>query len=96
MKDRKRFLLIFAVFWIIGMAGGYFLGVGSSFIPKENVAYNYYYSEKAEGSDVEPIKRNCAEKNDSPGSEKENGFVKILRDSGILSLPQKLLNRINH
>ena len=93
MKDRKRFLLIFAVFWIIGMVGGYFLGVGSAFLPAENVEYNYYYSEKAEGSDVEPIKKNC-DGQASSTTDSENGFYRILKESGILNIPHKLVEKI--
>lgn len=94
MKDRKRFLLIFAIFWIIGMVGGYFLGVGSAFLPSENVEYNYYFSEKAEGSDVEPIKKNCDGQANGTTNDGENGFYLILKESGILNVPKKLVDRI--
>lgn len=92
MKDKKRFLIIFAVFWMIGMLGGYFLGVGSSFLPSENIDYNYYYTEKAEGSDVEPIKRSCKE-NKECTEHNQNRFGQILKDSGVLNVPQKIANR---
>ena len=95
VKDHKRFFLVFAIFWIIGLLGGYFLGVGSSFLPTENVEYNYYFSEKAEGSDVEPIKKNCTGKStDATTNDDGNSFYVILKDAGILNLPHKVMSYI--
>lgn len=90
MKDRKRFVLIFALFWVIGLTGGYFLGVGSSFLPKENVEYNYYFSEKAEDSDVEPISK--CKKADAENTPEESKIHALLRKTGLLNLPQRVVD----
>ncbi len=87
MKDRKRFIIVFAIFWIIGLLGGYYLGVGSSMVPSESIEYNYFFSEKASGSDVEPIKKNC----DSAEDEDDTNYLHVLvRKVGVDQLPQRI------
>ncbi len=96
MKDRKRFLLVFAVCWVIGLTGGYFLGIGSAILPSENVEYTYYYSKKASGSDVEPVKK-CSkiEIKDCEEAEAENDkFFVVIKNVGVLELPKRLLGRL--
>lgn len=96
MKDRKRFLLVFAVCWVIGLTGGYYLGLGSAILPSENVEYNYYYSEKANDSDVEPIKKCTTKATDDSKkaqSEDDNFFV-VVRNFVVIEIPKRLLNRI--
>lgn len=96
MKDRKRFLLVFAVCWVIGLTGGYYLGLGSAILPSENVEYTYYYSEKADDSDVEPIKKcSTTESDDCKKVQTEDdSFYVVVRNFVVLEIPKKLLNRI--
>jgi hypothetical protein len=96
MKDRKRFLLVFAVCWVIGLTGGYFLGLGSAILPSENVEYTYYYSEKASDSDVEPVKK-CSktETDNCKEAEAENDkFFVVIKNVVVLELPKRLLGKL--
>jgi len=87
MKYQKKFILVFALFWVIGLLGGYYLGVGSAILPTEYVEYNYYFTEKADSS-VEPISRECDE--DSKSNE-DSVLSKTLKSLHLYSIPKKIL-----
>jgi hypothetical protein len=96
MKDRKRFILVFAISWVIGLSGGYYLGVGSAFVPTENVEYNYYFSQNAQDAEVEMVKKECAEKQESECTAKEDDdhFVVILKNVDVLEVPRRILAKL--
>jgi len=89
MKNQKKFILVFALFWVIGLLGGYFLGVGSAVLPTEYIEYNYYFSEKTKDSEVEPISKECSEDADD-----ESVFSKALKNLHLLSAPKKVLQNL--
>lgn len=96
MKDRKRFLIVFAIFWVIGLVGGYYLGVGSALLPSETVEYNYFFSEKSADSDVQPINRKCSIADDSDENDDDNGVLTvIIEKSGLKNLPEKLVDWVS-
>jgi len=94
MKDRKRFLFVFAICWVIGLLGGYFLGLGSAILPSENIEYNYYFSEKAEGSDVEPINKKCTKSDNTKKTEDDNTFYVVVKHLGILEVPKRFFSKL--
>ena len=94
MKDRKRFLVVFAIFWIIGLVGGYALGVGSALLPAETVEYNYFFSEKAANSDVEPIKKPCS--SDDDDDNEDGGILTVvIEKAGLNNIPEKIIDWVN-
>lgn len=96
MKDRKRFIIVFAIFWVIGLLGGYYLGVGSAILPAETIEYNYYFSEKSTDSAVEPIKRNCSSDDNSDENNDSEGILTfVIEKSGLKNLPEKLVDWVN-
>jgi hypothetical protein len=96
MKDRKRFLIVFAIFWVIGLVGGYYLGVGSALLPSETVEYNYFFSEKSADSTVEPIKHTRSAADDTDEDNDESGLLSVLIEkSGLKNLPDKLVDWVS-
>lgn len=88
MKNKRHFILIFCLFWAIGLIGGYYLGVGSAILPTENIEYNFYFSENSNDSDVEIIKTECSEEL----LKEDEGTIKTLfQNLNLHSLPQKVL-----
>lgn len=90
MKYQKKFILIFCLFWVVGLVGGYYLGVGSAILPTESIEYNYYFSEKGENSSVEPIKKECSNE-DEIENEEGGMFIKVIKSFPIFSIPQKVI-----
>ncbi len=45
MKNRKRFLFIFCLFWVIGLLGSYFFASSFHALPERTVDYTYYFSQ---------------------------------------------------
>ena len=91
MKYQKKFILVFALFWVIGLFGGYFLGVGSAIVPKENIEYNYYFSEKINDSSVESI---STEGSDDNEAENETTFLKTIKSINIFSIPKRVIQHL--
>jgi hypothetical protein len=91
MKNQKKFILVFATFWVLGLVGGYYLGVGSGLLPNENIEYNYYFSENTNNSSVESIEKSCSE-----NFEKEdNSTIEVLMKSlNFQSIPQKVIRHL--
>ncbi len=87
MKSQRKFIFIFALCWIIGLTGGYFLGVGSAILPTENVEYNYYFSENKSESGVESLDSECSEK----ANDDESTFTEVIKNLKIFSFPKKVI-----
>lgn len=94
MKERKHFLLVFAICWVIGLTGGYYLGLGSAMVPTEYIEYNYYFSEKAEDSDVEAINKKCPHTKENEQPDKDDNFFTVIKNAGILEMPKKFINKL--
>jgi hypothetical protein len=96
MKDRRRLIIVFSVFWIIGLLGGYYLGVGSALLPAETVEYNYYFAEKSAHSDVEPINKKCSNTNDEDDEGHDGSFVAtLIEKAGLDNLSDKIVDWVS-
>lgn len=94
MKEHKKSILIFALFWVIGITGGYYLGVGSEVLPTEEINYNLYLATTPQKCKVEPVaKRTQVVEKDSDNDSKADYFI-LLRQFEIDKIPALMVNKM--
>ncbi len=95
MKNFKKSLFVFCVFWIIGIVGGYYIGLKSSAVPTENIEYGYYFSKTNTATNVETVK--SVEKKNHQEANKdddENSVLFRVKSINLMSFPKYILYRM--
>lgn len=89
MKFKKKTIFILAICWIVGIAGGYFIGVESASIPSEYIDYNFYSSDYAKSS-VKTVDHNS----EDDCNEEESRFTQFVKSLNLIEIPKKIFNKI--
>lgn len=89
MKFKKKTIFILAICWIVGIAGGYFIGVESASIPSEYIDYNFYSSDYAKSS-VKTVDHNS----EGDCNEEESRFTQFVKSLNLIEIPKKIFNKI--
>ena len=86
MKFKKKTIILLALCWIVGIAGGYFIGIESASIPTENIDYNYYSKDYARSSvkTVEP----------EQSEEEEGHLTRFIRSLHLMDIPKKIYRKV--
>ena len=89
MKIKKKTIFILAICWVVGIAGGYLIGVESASIPTENIDYNYYSSDYTKSS-VKTVDHHS----EGDHNEEESRFTQFVKSLNLMEIPKKIFNKI--
>lgn len=94
MKDHKKSILVFCLFWIVGILGGYYLGVGSGVLPEKDLNYNLILSSNTNDSGVQPVTLNDEQELEESDRQNEKDYFIILRQLEIDKIPALLVHSL--
>ncbi len=89
MKMKKKTVLILALCWVVGIAGGYYIGVVSASIPTEQIDFNYFNDSpyQSEVQSIENIE-------DSEAEEKDDSYLnRLFEESRLFNLPKRIFEK---
>ncbi len=89
MKMKKKTVLILALCWVAGIAGGYYIGVESASIPSEQIDFNYF-NDSPHQSEVQSI-----ENSDDSEADKDDSYLnRLFEESRLFNLPKRIFEKV--